>query len=127
MTSRNALCCCTKGQWLQTYLLNCLSVTLMLNCKMVDLWFSRRGGQYWQLVLALKANKGDRGFLSMLSKEASHKLVGCMIKVHGGWEAPSLKCVVPKWALPVREGGCKGLPGWFRVFFSPRPNGQVLI
>ena len=64
MTSRNALCCCPKGQWLQTYLLKLLSVTLMLNCKMVDLWFSRRGGQYWQLVLALKANKGDREFLS---------------------------------------------------------------
>ena len=33
-------------------------------------------------------------------------------------DAPSLKCVVPKWALPVREGGCKGLPGWLGALFS---------
>ena len=84
MTSRNALCCCPEVSGYKptslTLMLNCCCcATLMLNCKMVDLWFSRRGGQYWQLVLALKANKGDRGFLSMLSKEASHKLVGCMI------------------------------------------------
>ena len=41
--------------------------------------------------------------------------------------SPFLKCVVSiykQWALPVRGGGCKGLPGWLRALLFPNlPRG----
>ena len=30
-----------------------------------------------------------------------------------------MKCVGSIWALPVRGGGGKGLPGWFGALFFP--------
>ena len=79
---------------------------------MVDLWFSRRGGQYWQLVLALKANKGinvvKRGFTQ----------ISWVYDIGARWVgSPFLKCVVSIWALQVRgEEACQdGLGHFFLV------------
>ena len=36
-----------------------------------------------------------------------------------GKGSPFLKFFVSIWALPLRSGGCKGLPGWFGALFFP--------